>query len=662
MAEPTDDDDCLRYELSAFEERTAEVMQALGIAQPERHFTIPMTDLQPARIEALREEIHEGGSKDRNRFTQFSSVAGGYIAQARKGEITLEVAYAMTLGWMQLMMIPPWPEQRARTEFQALVRLDTINHPQPARPPSPASKPVIAATFPSAEDDAPRQWPAKPQPLPDVPPVPSMSLDMVPEPFRPWLGDAAERMCVPLELVAVPALVAFGIVVGRGLGILPKRKDDWLVACNLWGAVVGRPGIMKSAVISEGIRPLSRLVAKAHEEWKKTDLVLRIDYEMLHAKKARSRDTLKSKSAKADALEKAKNDLEEALKGLDDLAKRVERRYMTQDPTVEKLGELLIPNPRGLGLVRDELAGWIAAFDRQGRENDRAFYLEAWNGTGGTYTYDRIVRGTLHIPSPCVSILGGMVPAKLRALQRESMGDVTRGDGLLQRFQLLVWPDAMGNWRNVDRWPDSAARNRAFAIFERAASFDLPAHVGAQSEDGAIPALRFDSVAQERFDAWRSDLEMRLRSHELEQTPAYESHVAKYRSLAPKLALLFHLIDMLDGRAITPAVSDEALALALAWCAFLDAHARKVYAPELQASDEAARLLAARIDAGAVVDGMTVHDIKRADWSGLARGDVVQLAIERLTALGWVRTEQLVTGGRPSVVIRLHPVFPVCAP
>ena len=40
-------------------------------------------------------------------------------------------------------------------------------------------------------------------------------------------------------------------------------------------------------------------------------------------------------------------------------------------------------------------------------------------------------------------------------------------DGLLQRFQLAVWPDVGGRWRSVDRWPDAAARTRVVELFQR---------------------------------------------------------------------------------------------------------------------------------------------------------------------------------------------------
>ena len=49
------------------------------------------------------------------------------------------------------------------------------------------------------------------------------------------------------------------------------------------------------------------------------------------------------------------------------------RRYMVNDSTVEKLGELLNENPNGLLIFRDELTGFLRQLDRDGHEADRAF-------------------------------------------------------------------------------------------------------------------------------------------------------------------------------------------------------------------------------------------------------------------------------------------------
>ncbi len=56
------------------------------------------------------------------------------------------------------------------------------------------------------------------------------------------------------------------------------------------------------------------------------------------------------------------------------------------------------------------------------------------------------------------------------------------------------------------------------------------------------------------------------------------SHLAKYRSLLPSLALLFHLIDGVDTGRRGP-VSGAAAAQAAAWCEYLAAHARRSLLP-----------------------------------------------------------------------------------
>jgi hypothetical protein len=60
--------------------------------------------------------------------------------------------------------------------------------------------------------------------------------------------------------------------------------------------------------------------------------------------------------------------------------------------------------------------------------------------------------------------------------------------------------------------------------------------------------------------------------------PVLLSHVAKYRSLMPALALILHVIDGVDTGVGGP-VSGVAAERAAAWCRYLEAHARRLYAP-----------------------------------------------------------------------------------
>jgi hypothetical protein len=510
-----------------------------------------------------------------------------------------------------------------------------------------------------------KEWP-EPGPLPQAPRVPNLPADFIPAPLRAWLVDLSERACIPLEFLACPALVGISAIVGRSVGIHPGRFDDWLVVPNLWGAIVGRPGVMKSYAVSEALKPLARLAAEARDRYQAQEALDGARRDRIEAEiTAIKGDMVKAAKAKDDT---AKIELERDLAGEKAellQAQPPERRHMTQDATVEKLGELLRDNPRGLLLFRDELSGWLRTLDKAGREGDREFFLESWNGTGG-YTFDRVSRGTIHIPAVTVALVGGIQPGKLQAYIDEATANGGGADGLLQRIQLAVWPDGVGEWRQADRWPDKAARDLAYGIFKALDRLKPP-----EGED--IPALRFAPDAQDLFDAWRHELESRLRSEELSTTPTFESHVAKFRSLMPSLALLFHLINVaetfapfatsVDGHSgeivveQIPPVSLKAAQRAAAWVDFLECHARKVYASELTPGVEAARALSAKIKAGEVQDGATVRSIYDRHWSGLSTNKQVVAALDVLCSAGWVQIDRVETGGRPSDVVRIHPSF-----
>ena len=137
-------------------------------------------------------------------------------------------------------------------------------------------------------------------------------------------------------------------------------------------------------------------------------------------------------------------------------------------------------------------------------------------------------------------------------------------------------------------------------------------------------------------------------------TPAFESHMAKYRSLMPSLALIFHLVGVVGGQRQGP-VNLEATRLAAQWCDYLEQHARKIYAAELYPDLTAAHLIASKIRAGAVVDEMHVREIYRPQWSGLATPEAVWDGIRLLERCNMARIVQKDTGGRQADVIQLHP-------
>jgi putative DNA primase/helicase len=105
-------------------------------------------------------------------------------------------------------------------------------------------------------------------------------------------------------------------------------------------------------------------------------------------------------------------------------------------------------NGNGLLICRDELAGLLRSLEKEGHEGACASYLEAWNGTGG-FVYDRIGRGTIEIEAACASILGSIQPGPLVQYLRATLEGGVGDDGLIQRCQLLIWPDVPKGWKGV---------------------------------------------------------------------------------------------------------------------------------------------------------------------------------------------------------------------
>lgn len=491
-------------------------------------------------------------------------------------------------------------------------------------------------------------WP-DPQALPiNLHPVSPLSIDMIPTPLQAWLIDIANRAQCPIEFAVVAALIAVATVIGKKVTIRPKRKDDWTVVVNLWGGVVGRPGILKTPAMTEGLKPLTRLVMESKEKFR----IELLSHKLNLQKQKHDQKVLEQEIKKAVKEGKSTDELRAKLASCD-AREPTEKRYIVNDSTVEKIGEILNRTPNGLLLFRDELTGFLKVLDSSGHEADKAFYLEAWSGNGD-FTYDRITRGTVYIKSVIVSILGGIQPGPLSQYLRSAMSGGTGDDGLLQRFQLMVYPDVPKNWQNVDEWPNKAARDNVFQLFKKLDNLD-PTDVGAIIDDyGNDFYLRFSNEAQEFFDDWREKLERRLRDG-TEDHPALESHLSKYRSLMPSLALISHLLDAVSGRTKEQSVTLKSAELAVGWCDFLFEHAKRIYGLAINAEADLARVIIRHIRKGELPNPFTARDVYSHHWSGLTNAKEVAEPLALLEDFGWILSFNLQTGGRPTTQYFINP-------
>jgi hypothetical protein len=399
-------------------------------------------------------------------------------------------------------------------------------------------------------------WP-EPKPLEDkLPPVEAFDEGLLPDCVRPYILDEAERMQVPVDYPAAGLIVILGGTIGRRAIIQPKERDsEWIEVPN-YGAIVGPPGTLKSPVIGA----IAENVQEIEKHWDK-------EFRREYAK-------FKGKAAEAGADESRP------------------KRLVINDATFEKLQEIMSENELGIIEIRDELAGLLASFERSGHEGQRQFYLTAWNGYS-PYTIDRIGRGTIRLDHSCLALIGGIQPGRLRQYLAALNENGATNDGMIQRFQIIVWPDISPDYRYVDRLPDGDAKEQVRKIFARILKL--------QREKPF--RLCFSSEAQGLFIGWLEQLETRIRRDVVD--PALNAHLGNYRGLMPTLALIFEMAERaargsagFDGLGVTALVSHANTLLAIEWCEYLESHARRVYSitsPQMNAAQELAKKIAGRI-------------------------------------------------------------------
>lgn len=472
-----------------------------------------------------------------------------------------------------------------------------------------------------------------------LPPVLPYDLELLPPVIRNWVWDEVERGQFPPDFVAVTALACMGSVIGRRCAIYLKKADDWHEFPNLWSAIIGRPGSKKSPSMGVALGPLRKLerdYSKENEDAKQA----------FEKEQERSKIIRKAQLKRAEKTASSGGDFD--IPDYDSPSPPVPKRLITSDPTEEKLGELLAGNPMGMVMELDELAVLDAMFEKS--PSLREFLLKSWSGKE-SHTVDRIVRGTLFVPSLCMSVIGGIQPGRIAARVRQAQRD-DGADGLLQRFQLIAYPDPLaGSWMNVDRPPDSFAKNEAYTLFYKIASMapsDFP-----DGPDGMPNGLRFSDDAYLIFIDWLTTNQNVIRM--CRESEAMESYLAKAPKAVGALALTLQLFDDPTSRE----VGVDAVRRAISLYEIGETHIRRLLECHRVTGPDAAYVILAKLREGKLNPcQFTARQIKRKNWRGLNDAESVEEGLATLVECGWIQASPVRGAGefgRPSFTYHVNP-------
>ena len=473
--------------------------------------------------------------------------------------------------------------------------------------------------------------------VPQLLPVKAFNYAMLPESIRDYVKDVAYRMDnTSPDYVAVAFMALVAGLVGARVAVQPKAIDiGWTEVPTLWAAVVGRPSAKKTPALSEALsllKPIQKDFDKQHKE----ELTKYSCEKKLYSIKEKGAE----KRAKTKASEESIDDdeLREILLSTPsfDLIAPSKRDTVINDATVEALAIRLDTNPYGVLLCRDELTGWLAQMSREDRAHERSFYLEGFSAKNTPYSQERVIRDNIKLDRIVVSILGGIQPAKLipLLLSRKSGGG---DDGLLERFQLAVYPDN-SNMARVDKEPDDYAKHLAQQVIEDIANIPDP-------ENGNAKVYNFSPEAQALYNQKYDEIIEELKLSD----DSWQTVLGKHTTLLAKIALLIHL--MTDSH--LSSISISALDKATLWLEYLQSHAKRIYGL-VEDSTAGAYVLLSKL--AILPNPFTMSDFKTKGWSKLTSSEQRALALSALVDNGYLFSEKVQEGkGRPVVKYYKHP-------
>lgn len=363
--------------------------------------------------------------------------------------------------------------------------------------------------------------------------APAFPLEVLGNEWAGWVTTAADAAAAPPDYVVMPLLAAASALIGNARWV--QAAPGWVEPPHLWCGVVGDSGSSKSPGADCLLRDvLPRVESRMREDFPDRAAEWRAAAEMHAARQEQWEKDVRAAAKAGNAPPLPPRDQAPP--------EPQEPRLRQSDVTIEKVASLLASAaPKGLLIVRDELAGWLLGMTAY-NDAGRSFWLEAYGGR--PYRVERQKSPLpIEVPRLAVAVMGGTQPDKLAEMFADA------DDGLLARF-IWAWPEPKPF--RLGR----TAPNAGFAVeaLDRLRLLDLtPASLEAPAAPVLVPLV---AEALPMLEAFARDMQ----DTQANAGGLLRSAYGKARGLAVRLALVLEFLRWAgtSGQAAPPRVVSEA--------------------------------------------------------------------------------------------------------
>jgi Protein of unknown function (DUF3987)/Primase C terminal 2 (PriCT-2) len=457
--------------------------------------------------------------------------------------------------------------------------------------------------------------------------LPTFPLDVFSPSWQTWAVNAAHGAGVTVDHVMLPLLGIASALIGTARRV--KASSSWSEPFTMWVGVVGFSGSGKTPGLDVTQRALSKIEHNRKNRIAELQRVHETNVERARAVYKIWKEKVAEAAEAGIPPPPMPNDADVPDEFI------VPRLFIT-DHTIEKLAVLLQARPRGVLLIRDELAGLFLNLSRYSNGSDREFWCESWNGK--PYVVERLGRESVWVSHLLVGMVGGFQPDKLA---RSFKGDA---DGLYTRL-CFGWP-----LEPIYR-PLTDSVEEVEPEFENTLVrlIDLPAE-----EDGEliITPVPLSNQAREVFEQFRQFVH--------KEKAALDGREREWWSKAPphvlRLAGVITYLDWARRTAGQPFLMQEPNKVEKP---FIEAAIRLVkdyFWPHSRAAlrqiglsehHANARRVLRWICANGRTDELSREEIRRYALGKTLNADETQKLLDGLVLAGWLQEITNMTGGRP---------------
>lgn len=327
-------------------------------------------------------------------------------------------------------------------------------------------------------------------------------LGVFPDNFQKYILECNAKLDSVIDFMGCSLLWATSLCVGNSFKI--KVKNGWEEVPTVWFSLVGKAGTGKTPSVRNMLFPLikenSKKVKQYITEKQKFDNYSRL-----------------SKSEKEDSIE---------------VSEPSKNQFIVDDVTQESLVNLHQHVPTGIGVFKDELAGFFKDMNKYREGSDLEFWLSIFSGND--VVVNRMTRADLYIESPFIPILGGIQPGIFSSIYTEEKKD----NGFLDRM-LISYPEISIENYNENEISEDAIEWYSAVItnFKR----KIEAQVRYNENGSVVPTLvTFSEKAKEVWiSAYNSITEKQNSENESEY---FKSIFPKQKTYIPRFAFLLEAL------------------------------------------------------------------------------------------------------------------------